>query len=137
MSKLTHHTLDHVAVAVASISDARAHWERLTGSLAEGEETLPEQGVRVAFFGGVELIEPLSPESGVGRFLARRGSGIHHLAMRVPDLEAELARLKDAGVELIDEAPRAGARGHRVAFVHPKSAGGILVELVEVTEPSA
>jgi methylmalonyl-CoA/ethylmalonyl-CoA epimerase len=137
MSILTHLPLDHVAVAVESISDSSAHWERLTGSPAEAEEVVEEQGVRVAFFGGVELIEPLSPDSGVGRFLARRGPGLHHLALRVPDLDAELSRLKAAGVPLLDEVPRDGARGHRVAFIHPRGAGGILVELVEVTTPSA
>jgi len=137
MLQLTHFPIDHVAIAVASIQEARASWELLTGTPLSGEETLPEQGVRVAFLGEVELIEPLGPETGVGRFLARRGSGIHHLAFRVPNLEAELERLRHAGVALIDETPRDGARGHRVAFLHPKSTGGILIELVETGEPSA
>jgi methylmalonyl-CoA/ethylmalonyl-CoA epimerase len=79
----------------------------------------------------VEITEPLGPDTPVGRFLANRGQGIHHLAFEVGNLEAKIARLKEAGVRLIDETPRIGAGGHRIAFVHPAAFGGILVELME------
>ncbi len=126
--------LDHVAVAVESIARARALFERMTGGPGSPVEELPHQGVNVAFFGQLELIEPRDAESGVARFLARRGPGIHHVAWRVPDLEAELRRLEAEGYELIDRTPRPGAGGHRVAFLHPRSTGGILVELVEASD---
>lgn len=99
-------------------------------------ETLPHQGVRVQFVGPrLELLEPLDADSGVGRFLARNGPGLHHVAFASTDLEADLARLADEGFELIDTEPRPGAFGHRVAFLHPRSTGRVLVELVEVTPP--
>ena len=123
--------LDHVAVAVPSLDDACRLFELLSGHTGSRPETLESQGVRVAFVGAVELLEPLGPDTTVGRFLDRRGPGLHHVAYRSHDIEADLARLADAGIELIDEVPRAGARGHRVAFLHPRSTGGILVELVE------
>lgn len=94
-------------------------------------EEVEDQGVDVAFVGSVELLEPRGPDTPVGRFLERRGPGLHHVAFRVPDLEAALSRYRERGLRLIDEAPRPGARGHRVAFLHPESTGGVLVELVE------
>jgi methylmalonyl-CoA/ethylmalonyl-CoA epimerase len=127
--------LDHVAVAVESISAARPLFERMTGHPGSPTEEVPEQGVNVAFFGQVELIEPRSEASGVARFLQRRGPGLHHVAWRVPALAAELARLEAEGYELIDREPRPGAGGHRVAFLHPRSTGGLLVELVEGGDP--
>jgi len=123
--------LDHIGVAVASIAAARPLFERLSGSPGSPLEELPQQGVNVAFFGQVELIEPREADSGVGRFLERRGPGLHHVAWRVSDLAAELRHLEAEGYELIDREPRPGAGGHRVAFLHPRSTGGILVELVE------
>ncbi len=123
--------LDHVAVAVHSLDEACRLYELLSGSICSAPETIESQGVRVAFCGSVELIEPLSPDTSVGRFLERRGSGLHHIAFRTPDIRAELGRLRDAGLRLIDTEPRTGAGGHLVAFVHPESTGGILVELVE------
>lgn len=122
--------LDHVAVAVPSLDDARRVFELLTGEVCSPPLELPEQGVRVAFVGMLELLEPLGPETTVGRFLERRGTALHHVAYRTGDIEAELDRLRAAGVRLVDEHPRPGAHG-RVAFIHPSSAGGILVELVE------
>lgn len=99
-------------------------------------ETLPHQGVRVQFVGPrLELLEPLDTDSGVGRFLARNGPGLHHVAFASTDLEADLARLAAEGFELIDTEPRPGAFGHRVAFLHPRSTGRVLVELVQVTPP--
>lgn len=123
--------LDHVAVAVASLNDALGIYELVSGHPGSAPETLEAQGVRVAFCGPVELLEPLGAETTVGRFLAKRGPGLHHIAYRSPDLQADLDALAARGVELIDRAPRPGARGHRVAFLHPRSTGGILVELVE------
>jgi len=126
--------LDHVAIAVESLSTAQPVFESLLGSAGSAVERVAAQGVDVVFIGEgaarLELLAPLSPDSTVGRFLARRGQGLHHIAYRVADLEAELARLAAQGVELIDRVPRAGAGGHRVAFLHPRSTGGILVELV-------
>ncbi len=125
------HPLDHVAIAVPSIEDAAPLYERVTGSRCSPVETLPAQGVRVAFVGALELLEPLAPDTTVGRFLERGGPGLHHVAYRVEDLAAELERLRNQGVELIDTEPREGARGHLVAFVHPRSTGKVLVEMVQ------
>lgn len=125
--------VDHVALAVASLDDALPLYERLSGASGSRPETLPEQGVRVAFVGDLELLEPLDADSPVGRFLARRGPGLHHIAYRTGDLRAELRRLADENYELIDTEPRPGARGHQVAFLHPRSTGGVLVELVQVS----
>jgi methylmalonyl-CoA epimerase len=123
--------LDHVGVAVRSIGESSRIFETLTGGTCTAPETLEAQGVRVAFVGSVELLEPLAPDTTVGRFLDRRGPGLHHIAYRTKDIEGELARLAAAGLQLIDETPRTGASGHRVAFVHPSSTGGVLIELVE------
>jgi len=123
--------LDHVAVAVASIEDARALFELLTGEACSPVESIESQGVKVAFVGTVELLEPTDPQGTVARFLERRGSGLHHVAFRVPDLETALSELAAAGIRLIDDVPRIGARGHRVAFLHPDSTQGTLIELVQ------
>jgi methylmalonyl-CoA epimerase len=123
--------LDHVAVAVASIEEARALFELVTGEVCSPVESIESQGVKVAFVGSVELLEPTDPQGTVARFLERRGSGLHHVAFRVPDLEAALSELAAQGVRLIDEVPRIGARGHRVAFLHPGSTQGALIELVQ------
>ena len=123
--------LDHVAVAVASIEEARALFELVTGEVCSPVESIDSQGVKVAFVGSVELLEPTDPQSTVARFLERRGPGLHHVAFRVPDLEAALSELAAQGIRLIDEVPRIGARGHRVAFLHPSSTQGILIELVQ------
>ncbi len=127
--------LDHVAIAVASIARALPTFEALTGARGSAPESVDAQGVAVSFLGEgagkLELIEPLSPESGVARFLEKRGPGLHHLAYRVTDLAGTLDRLAAAGVQLIDRTPRPGAHGQLVAFIHPRSAAGVLVELVE------
>lgn len=124
-------SLDHVAVAVHSIEESRPLFEALSGEPCSRPETLEGQGVRVAFVGSLELLEPLGPDTTVGRFLDRRGPSLHHVAYRTDDIEADLERLHADGVELIDRVPRAGAGGHRVAFLHPSAAGGVLIELVE------
>ena len=125
--------LDHVAIAVSSIEEAAPLFERLSGRAGSPPEELPAQGVRVAFCGQVELLEPLRADTTVGRFLERRGQAIHHIAYRSRDLQSDLDDLAARGVELIDASPRPGARGHLVAFLHPRSTGGILVELVQHT----
>ena len=124
-------TIDHIAIAVPSITDAATTFELLTGHTCSPIEELPEQGVNVAFVGPLELIEPRSPDTSVARFIERRGPGLHHIAFRVPDMPKALAEYRDSGVRLIDEEPRPGARGHQVAFLHPDSTGGVLVELVQ------
>jgi len=129
--------IDHIAIATSSIREASRTYELLTGETCSPIEDLPDQGVRAAFVGQLELIEPLDPEGGVARFLNRRGPGLHHVAVRVPDIAAALAALEEQGFELIDHEARPGAGGHRVAFIHPRSTGGVLWELVEadVTAP--
>jgi methylmalonyl-CoA epimerase len=123
--------LDHVAVAVHSIEESGPLYELLTGEASSQPETLEDQGVRVAFTGSFELLEPLSPDTTVGRFLTRRGPGLHHIAFRTDDIVAELSRLDAAGLRLIDTEPHIGARGCLAAFVHPSSTGGVLVEFVQ------
>ena len=124
--------LDHVAIAVPSVAQAIPTYESISGYLATPVETLAAQGVRVAFVGSVELLEPLDPDTPVGRFLSRHGPGLHHIAYRVQDIGRELRRLTtDLGYEAIDRVPRPGARGHLVAFLHPGSTGKVLIELVQ------
>jgi methylmalonyl-CoA/ethylmalonyl-CoA epimerase len=123
--------LDHVAIAVPSIEEAIPLYQRLLGATASAVEHLPAQSVRVSFIGALELIEPTSPETPVGRFLEKKGPSLHHVAFRTRDLTAELEALRRAGYRLLDEVPRPGARGHKVAFLHPSGTGGVLVELVE------
>jgi methylmalonyl-CoA epimerase len=123
--------VDHVAIAVHDLSTAIPLYERLTGAESSPIDEVATQFVRVAFVGAVELIEPTDDEGGVARFLARRGPGLHHIAYRVDDCGKALAALLAEGFEAIDTTPRVGAFGHRVAFLHPKSTGGVLVELVE------
>jgi len=124
------YVLDHVAVAVHSLEESCPIFALLAGAPCSPPETLEDQGVRVSFSGSLELLEPLGPETTVARFLDRGGPGIHHIAYRVSDLSETLERLQRDGFRLIDPKPRTGARGHQVAFLHPKSTGGILVELV-------
>jgi methylmalonyl-CoA/ethylmalonyl-CoA epimerase len=125
--------LHHVGVAVADLGEAIARHERMGLRLAH-REVVSSQGVEVAFMGEgpyVELLVGTSPSSAVSKFLAKKGPGQHHLAFAVPSIPEELRRQEAAGAELIDKAPRAGAWGHQVAFVHPRSHGGVLIELVQ------
>lgn len=130
--------IDQVAIAVGSVADASRIYEDILGIPAQHDETIADQGVKTRFFpipGGMttlEALEPTGPETPVGKFLAKRGPGVHHIAFRVDDLEKELARLKKRGVRLIDETPRLGAEGKRIAFIHPKETGGVLIELCQV-----
>jgi methylmalonyl-CoA/ethylmalonyl-CoA epimerase len=136
-------TIDHIAIAIGSLGDALAFYRDVLGLDVEAPEEVPSQRVRAQFLYpddrgednghavALELIEPTADDSPVAKYLARRGPGIHHIAFRVPDIEAALAQMKTRGVRLIDETPRLGAHGSRVAFVHPSSTNGVLVELTQ------
>jgi methylmalonyl-CoA/ethylmalonyl-CoA epimerase len=129
--------IHHVGIAVRDLAAARARYERLFGARVEAHERIEEQGVEALALllgesGRVELLAPLAEDTPVGRFLARRGEGMHHLGFGVDDLPAELGRLQAAGATLIDEHPRSGIYG-AVAFVHHESLGGVLSELVQAT----
>lgn len=128
-------TLDHLAVAVADLDAAARDWHRLGARTVEADEAVPEQGVRVRMLRlgdlTLELVAPLADDTPVGRYLAARGGGLHHVALRVPDLEGALDALAADGVALVDRTPRPGRHGTRVAFAHPRALGGVLLELVE------
>lgn len=134
--------VNHIGIAVKSIDAQRAFYEGVLGARFEGAEDVPDQKVRVAFYAlgdaahpvRLELLEPTAPDSPIGVFIDKRGEGLHHVAYSVTDLPTRLAELKAAGVRLIDETPRAGARGVRIAFVHPKASMGVLTELCEHVE---
>jgi methylmalonyl-CoA/ethylmalonyl-CoA epimerase len=127
--------LDHIGIATRQLDEALALWRDALGLPVDFTEEVTAQGVKVAMLPigetHIELLEPLSGNSPVGKFLEKRGPGIHHVAVRVPDIRAALAQLKEKGTRLIDETPRLGARGCLVAFVHPSSANGVLLELVQ------
>jgi len=127
--------IDHLGIAVRSISDSLGFYRDALGLELQGTETVEDQGVNVALLpvgeSRIELLEPVSEETPVGRFIARRGEGLHHICYEVEDLGARIAELKDRGVRFLDGYPRRGAEGKLVAFLHPTSAHGVLVELVE------
>lgn len=127
--------IDHIGVAVEDLDGAIALYRDRLGMREQHRETVEEQGVDAVLLeigeGHVELLAPLSPDSAVGRFLQRSGPGLHHVAYQTDDIDSALASVREAGMRLIDEQPRAGIRGSKVAFVHPKSTGGVLTELVE------
>lgn len=127
--------IDHVGIAVNSLDSAVPRWTAILGSPPSGREEVASEGVRVAFFGEgagrAELLEPTGPDSPIARHLERRGPGIHHVCLRVPDLEAALDRAEAEGAEPIPPRTRTGAEGGRIAFLHPRSVGGILIELRE------
>ncbi|HEY9402052.1 MAG TPA: methylmalonyl-CoA epimerase [Pyrinomonadaceae bacterium] len=131
--------IEHIGIATYKLDDALKFWRDTLGLSVLETEEVSEQGVRVAMLPvgepRVELLEPTSESSPVAKFLEKRGAGIHHIAVRVDDIRAELGRLKEQGVRLIDESPRVGVGGSLVAFVHPAAAGGVLLELVERTTP--
>jgi len=127
--------LDHIGIATTSIAEGLAVWRDALGLKVDATEEVTEQGVKVCMLAvgdtHVELLEPLGPETSVGKFLAKRGPGMHHIAIEVADINASLAELKNRGARLIDETPRVGAGGCLVAFVHPSSVNGVLLELVQ------
>lgn len=127
--------IDHLGIAVKSIDGGRQFWTETLGLAFEGTETVAEQKVTTAFFpvgeSEVELLESTAPDGPIAKFLEKKGEGIQHVAFRVADIEAALAELKQKGVQLIDQTPRKGAGGAKIAFLHPKSTNGVLVELCE------
>ncbi|MFV1986661.1 MAG: methylmalonyl-CoA epimerase [Gemmatimonadota bacterium] len=130
--------IDHVGIAVNSLEAAVPRWTAMLGVPPGGEEVVSTEGVRVAFFGDgagrVELLAPIAPDSPIAHHLERRGEGVHHVCVRVPDLVAALDRLHESGIEPIQPAIRGGAEGTRVSFLHPGSTGGVLLELRESPE---
>lgn len=126
--------LHHIGIVVADLDEAAANYERV--GFGNGDRfSVPEQGIEAIVYeagpGYMELIRPTDPNGPIGRYLAKRGGGTHHVAYAVDDLVATLERLKNAGVRLIDEVPRQGTHGWRIAFIHPESCNGVLTELVE------
>ena len=130
--------IDHVGVAVEDMDAAITLYRDTLGMPLVHRETVEEQGVDAALLdvgdGHVELLSPLGPDTPVGKYLAKKGPGLHHVAYAVDDIDAALARLQEAGLRLIDETPRIGIRSSRVAFVHPASVGGVLTEIVQPAE---
>lgn len=126
--------IDHLGVAVRGLDEALRFWERQLGMPLQGRETVEGEAVRVAMLSAgsprIELLEPLNEDSVIAKFLEKHGPGLHHIALKVDDLAATAARLKDAGAALLNE-PRTGAGGHEYIFVHPRSAGGVLLELIQ------
>lgn len=128
--------IDHVGLVTADLEAAAALYVAAFDLRVDGRETVPDQGVDVLWLRGadgaaIEMLSPISEESPVARFMAKRGEGMHHLAIRVPNLTLALERCRESGLTLIDQVPRVGSGGTRVAFIHPKSAYGVLIELVE------
>jgi methylmalonyl-CoA/ethylmalonyl-CoA epimerase len=130
--------IDHIGVAVEDLDAALKLYDADLDLALVHRETVESQGVEAVLLdvgeGHVELLAPLGPDTPVGKFLAKNGPGLHHVAYQTPDIEAELDRLRAAGLRLIDEQPRTGIRDSRVAFVHPKSTGGVLTEIVQPAE---
>ena len=127
--------IDHIGVAVDDLDEAVSLYSERLGMPVQHRETVEEQGVEAVLLdvgeGHVELLRPLGPETAVGKFLERKGPGLHHVAYAVDDIDATLEKLAAAGLELIDSEPRVGIRESRVAFLHPRSTGGVLTEIVE------
>ena len=134
-------SIEHIAVAVEDLDRAIALFRSILGAVETGRETVQSEGVRVAFFRlgatRIELLEPTADDSPVGRFLRRRGPGLHHVAFEVRDLDAALRRCRAAGIQTVGEAPRPGAGGRRIAFLRPSSTGGVLIELSESPDDPA
>ena len=130
--------VDHIGVAVEDIDASLELYERDYGMTLVHRETVADQGVEAALLdvgeNHIELLAATGPDTPVGKFIAKKGPGMHHVAYQVDDIEATLAALKEAGLKLIDETPRTGIRNSRVAFLHPKTAGGLLTEIVQPAE---
>ena len=127
--------IDHLGIAVKDMEAGKTFWRDILGLGFEGTETVTEQKVTTGFFpvgeSEVELLESTAPDGPVAKYIEKRGQGIQHVAFRVDDIDAALKELKEKGVRLIDETPRKGAGGARIAFLHPRATGGVLVELCE------
>ncbi|MFN3761709.1 MAG: methylmalonyl-CoA epimerase [Anaerolineae bacterium] len=128
-------SIHHIAIAVNDLEAALAFYRDALGLEVSERREVPEEGVEIAFLpageGEIELLRPLGPDSGVARFLEKRGEGLHHICLRVEDITAAMERLRAAGATLLSEEPRVGADGTRYVFIHPKSAQGVLLELYE------
>lgn len=128
-------SVDHIGLAVEDMDEALRIWSETLGLAVTHDETVAEQGTRVVFLDGhnaeIELLGALGPDTPVGKFIEKRGPGMHHICFAVDDLEAAMQAVAAQGLELIDETPRIGAKGKRLAFVHPKSAHGVLIELYD------
>lgn len=127
--------IDHLGIAVNSVDEGQRFWTDVLGLPFEGSETVAEQKVTTAFFpvgeSEVELLESTAPDGPIAKYIEKKGTGIQHVAFRVADIDAALEELKAKGVKLIDQTPRLGAGGARIAFLHPKATGGVLVELCQ------
>jgi len=127
--------IDHIGIAVKSLAEATKVYEEVLGLKVTGYDEVGEQGVRVAMLdigeSRIELLQPTGPESPVEKFMTKRGEGIHHIAVEVDDIDKALERLKAAGARLVDTEPRRGAHNSRIAFIHPSSTHGVLLELVQ------
>lgn len=128
--------VDHIAVLVPDLEEAKSFWVDALGLELERVESVPEEAVDIAFLpvgdSEIELLQPTDPESGVAKYLAKKGAGMHHLCFEVDDIEATLDRLRTANVPLITETAKVGSGGKKYAFVHPKGTGGVLVELYQL-----
>jgi methylmalonyl-CoA/ethylmalonyl-CoA epimerase len=128
--------INHIGIAVASLDEQISFYRDVLGLAFEGLESVPEQKVRVAMFKvgevNIELLEPTSPDSPIAGFLEKKGEGMHHIAYQVDDLEGQIGAMTAQGVQMIDEKPRGGAHGTRIAFLHPRSSGKVLTELTQV-----
>lgn len=128
-------SLNHIGIAVKSLDDQKGFYADTLGAEFEGVEDVPSQKVKVAFYKlndvRLELLEPTDPESPIAKFIEKRGEGLHHMAFTVDDLQARIDELKEEGLRMIDETPRPGAHHMQIAFIHPKSSGGVLTELCQ------
>ena len=128
--------IDHIAVLVDDLEKTLAFWRDGLGMEVSHQQDVPTEQARIAFLpvgdSEIELVQPTTDDSGLRRYLEKRGPGMHHVCLQVDDIEAMLARLKARGIELINEAPRTSADGKKYAFIHPRSAGGVMVELYEL-----
>ncbi|MFH1580905.1 MAG: methylmalonyl-CoA epimerase [Pseudomonadota bacterium] len=127
--------IDHLGIAVKSINEGKKFWGDILGLWLEDSEAIAEEKIITTFFpigeSEIELLETTDPDGPIGRYLEKRGEGIHHIALRVENIEEALKELKEKGVRLVDEKPRKGAGGAKIAFLHPKATNGVLVELCE------
>jgi methylmalonyl-CoA epimerase len=130
--------IDHIGIAVESIDNWIGYYRDILGLSYTGSEVVTEQKVRVVFLtigeSRIELLEPISPDSPIAAFIEKRGGGIHHISVKVDNIDEALAKHKEAGARLIDEKPRLGAHGMKIAFIHPKASGGVLIELSQAPD---